>query len=113
MKEIKAYVRAERISHVIRELKYAGIHEMNIINVMALTEQIRPEDLELSIELTSTYAKMVKIEIVAPAVRAVKITETIREAAHTGKPGDGIIYISTVGDAVKVRTGETGPEALE
>ncbi len=113
MKEIKAYVRADRIAYVIRELKYADIHEMNVIDVMSLTEQIRSEDLELSIELTSTYTKMMKIEIVAPADRAAKITGIIREAAHTGKPGDGIIYISTVDDAVKVRTGQTGPAALE
>jgi nitrogen regulatory protein PII len=58
------------------------------------------------------FAKKVKIEIVVQDDQLEHIVELIREHAHTGKPGDGKIFIYDVADAVRIRTGERGDDAI-
>jgi len=112
MKEIKAYVRIKRIDHIVRALKKAGIGEMSVIHVRELGRSIDPTDSKISFELTSRYAEVAKIEIVCPESQVEEIIDIIRTEGHTGLPGDGIIYVVPVEDAIKIRTGEHGLGAV-
>ncbi|NIA16172.1 MAG: GlnB [Nitrospiraceae bacterium] len=58
------------------------------------------------------FPKSVRMEIVCATAQTEEIVETIREKAHTGLPDDGKIYVSSVDDAVRVRTGERGDDAV-
>jgi len=112
MKELKAYIRVSRIGEVIRALKEAGAANMSIIHVQAVGGEIDPKDFKLSLELVSEYAEVVKLELVCSDTDAPKYVEAIRKSAHTGRPGDCIIFVTRVEDAVKIRTGDNGERAL-
>ena len=85
---------------------------MSVIHVQAVGGEIAPKDFKLSLELVSEYAKVVKLELVCSDADAPKYVEAIRKNAYTDRPGDGIIFVTRVEDAVKVRTGERGESAL-
>ena len=112
MKELKAYVRVERVDQIVRELKKAEIHRMSVIHVQAIGSSIDPTEARLSIELVTRYTNVVKLEIVCPESRVEEIISIIERGGHTGRPGDGIIYVSSVDMAVKIRTGERDLDAL-
>jgi nitrogen regulatory protein P-II 1 len=57
-------------------------------------------------------APMIKIEVVVPDALAEQVVETIARSAHTGRGGDGKIFVSEVADVVKIRTGERGEAAI-
>ena len=112
MKELKAYVRIECIDGIVHALKRAGIQRMSVIHVQAVGSSIDPTEAKLSVELVSRYTNVVKLEIVCPESRAEEIMSIIQREGHTGRPGDGIIYVSPVDMAVKIRTGERDRGAL-
>ena len=112
MKELKAYVRIECIDPIIHALKGAGIEHMSLTHVKAIGSCIDPTDTRISVELSSRYENMVKLEIVCHADRSVEIMSIIEREGHTGRCGDGIIYVSSVDMAVKIRTGERDLDAL-
>ncbi len=112
MKELKAYVRVECIDPIIHALKGAGIEHMSLTHVKAIGSSIDPTDARISIELSSWYENMVKLEIVCRADRVGEIMSIIEREGHTGRCGDGIIYVSSVDMAVKIRTGERNHNAL-
>ncbi len=112
MKELKAYVRTERIDQIVHALKRAGIHRMSVMHVQAVGSSIDLTEAKLSIELASRYTNMVKLEIVCPETRVEEIISIIEREGHTGRSGDGIIYVSPVEAAIKIRTGERGRDSL-
>lgn len=112
MKEIKAYLRARCIDRVVHALKLAGVQRMSVIHVRDIGSSIDPTEAKISIELVSRYADVVKLEIVCPESLTEGVVSIIQQEGHTGRPGDGIIYIMPVEDAVKIRTGERGVEAI-
>ena len=105
MKEIKAYIRKIKVEEVVHALEKIGISNMTILDVMEVGEQADPKSLKLSIELIEKYANVSKLEIVCADDRVALIVKTLREAAYTGSPGDGIIYVTPVEHAIKIRTG--------
>ncbi len=112
MTEIKAYVRVNRIDQIVHMLKRAGIPHMSMIHVWAVGSAIDPTESKISIELASRVTDVVKIEIVCPETLTEEVISIIEREGRTGRPGDGIIYVSSVDAAVKVRTGERGASAL-
>lgn len=112
MKELKAYVRVERVDPIIHALKGAGVEHMSVTHVQAIGSSIDTIEARISVELSSRYEKMVKLEIVCHADRAEEIMSIIEREGHTSRPGDGIIYVSPVDMAVKIRTGERDHDAL-
>ena len=112
MKELKAYVRVEYIDRIIHALKGVGIENMSVTHVQAIGSSIDPTEAKISIELSSRYENMVKLEIVCHADRAEEIMSIIEREGHTGRSGDGIIYVSPVDMAVKIRTGKRDRDAL-
>ncbi len=90
MKELKAYIRIDRIDGVIHALRRAGITHMNVTHVQAIGGPIDLTEAKISVELASRYTNMVKLEIVCPETSIDKIISIVQQEAHTGRPGDGI-----------------------
>jgi len=113
MKEIKAYMRTVKVEETVRSLEKAGICGMTVIDVMALGTQSDPKNLKFSMELIEKYTKVVKLELVCADEKVHQILEILKTTAYTGQSGDGIIYVSPVEMAIKIRTGAIGEEGLE
>lgn len=107
MREIKAYIRKIKVEETVHALEKIGVTDMTILDVMEVGRQADTHNLKLSIELVEKYAKVSKLEIVCRNDMVEPIVKTLREAAYTGAPGDGIIYVTPVEMAVKIRTGAT------
>lgn len=105
MKEIKAYIRKIKVEEVVHALKKIGVIDMTILDVMEIGGQADPCNLKLSIEIVKKYSMVSKLEIVCGDDKVPQIVKTLRDAAYTGAPGDGIIYVTPVETAVKIRTG--------
>ena len=112
MKELKAFVRIERIDPIIHALKALGIQHMTVTHVQAIGTSIDTSDVRVSLELGSRYENMAKLEIVCQENRAEELMAIIEREAHTGRSGDGIIYVCPVEMAVRIRTGERGRDSL-
>lgn len=112
MKEIKAYIRPEIVERVVDALEEAGISGMTVIHVQALGAESDPERQKLSMELARKYSHVVKLEIICADEEEPKFVELIRQQGHTGQRGDGMIFVSEVNQAVSIRTGRHGVEAL-
>ena len=85
---------------------------MTIIDVSTLGKWADPERSKLSIEYCEKYCTTIKIELVCNDENVNKFMELIQKNAHTWQKGDGKIFISSVEDAVRIRTGEAGEKAV-
>lgn len=113
MKLIKAFVRTTRVDEAVRALKAAGAPGITISRVHGVGYGYEPL---LFTFAPSEYNKMLevsKIEVVCCAPDVDCLVEAVVRAAHTGVQGDGIVFVTPVEQAIKVRTGNRGPEALD
>lgn len=112
MKRIDAIIRPEKVDEVRRALEKVGFPGVNISEVeghgkqKGVVQQWRGE--QYRVELLPK----VRLEVVASDKDAHKIVKAIQDAAKTGNVGDGKIFISTVEEVIRIRTGETGEAAL-
>lgn len=106
MKLIKAYIRTFMLSKVLSELRALKVPRTTVIDVKALGDEINNDQLEISAELGSTYTTMAKLELICDDQCVEKTKNVILKNARTGYKGDGIVAISSVEEAVKIRTGE-------
>jgi nitrogen regulatory protein P-II 1 len=79
---------------------------LTAIDIRALGDEVDPQHLEVSAQHAGMYTTMVKLEIVCTNEQVKRIKRVVMENARTGYKGDGIIVISPVDEAVKIRTGE-------
>ncbi len=101
-----------RVDAVKEALTELGIMGMTVIDVRGYGRQRgRTEKYRGNTYVVNLLPK-VKIEVVIPDDREEAVVEALLEAARTGEVGDGKLFISTVERAVRIRTGETGPDAL-
>ncbi len=112
MKEIKAYVRTDRVNDIIQALEKAGVNGMTLIDVMAVGANIDPQNYKFSMSLVERYQKIAKLEIICRDADADRYVEIIRENGTTHSKGDGLITVSDVERLVKVRNGAEGEEVL-
>ncbi len=103
MKEIKAYVRPEKIDDVVHGLRRLGVMDMTIIDVHALGALRDPESSKYSTEFVHQYSKIVKLEVIAEDELLDTIVNCILHCAHTGLPGDGMITVTDVNCAYRIR----------
>lgn len=114
MKEIKAYIRCSKVDAVILAMKSIGIHNMTVIDVMALGRgMIDQAHYKYSIECIDRYSTVSKLEIIAADDQTDQIVETIRSSAYSGEPGDGLILVSPVEFAIKIRSGNQGENVVQ
>lgn len=112
MKEIKAHIRPERVEAVAGALHEAGIRHFTTIHVRSFGGGPDSGEGRVSLEVGEWYTEHAKLEFVCPAPQADALVTLILEAARTGEPGDGIVFVYDVDLAVKVRTGAIGRDAL-
>lgn len=112
MKKIEAIIKPFKLDDVKEALNEIGIQGMTITEVKGYGRQKGHKEIYRGAEYVVDFIPKVKIDIVVPADHAGQVVDKIREAAHTGKLGDGKIFVFNVEEAVRVRTGETGEEAI-
>jgi len=112
MKKIECVIRPIKIDEVKEALETIGIIGMTVSDVRGYGHQRgRTEKYRGNTYVVNLLPK-VKLEIVVPDDRAEEVVEIALEAARTGEIGDGKIFVSTVEQAVRIRTGERGDSAL-
>ena len=112
MKKIEAIIKPFKLDDVKEALNEMGIQGMTISEVKGYGRQKGHKEIYRGAEYVVDFIPKVKIEIVVEADRANEVVDTIREAANTGKIGDGKIFVFSVEQAVRVRTGEKGKDAI-
>ncbi len=112
MKEVKAYVRPELAEKVITELEISGLNGMTVIDVSLLGSWADARQSRLSMEYCERYCSCTKIEFVCGDEELDKFVDIVIDKAHTGRKGDGKIFITDIYDAVSIRTKEHGIKSL-
>ena len=112
MKKIEAIIKPFKLDDVKEALNEVGIHGMTITEVKGYGRQKGHKEIYRGAEYIVDFIPKLKIEIVVEADRATEVMDKIRESANTGKIGDGKIFLLPVEEAVRVRTGETGSDAI-
>lgn len=113
MKEIKAYIREDRMADVVRGLRARGARAITAVRVVPMGSDVEPEFVDISsARPVEHYTPMLKLELVCDDEQASVFAETIRDRARTGKPGDGVIFISDVEHALHIRSGSKDEAAL-
>ncbi|EHJ49622.1 nitrogen regulatory protein P-II [Solidesulfovibrio carbinoliphilus subsp. oakridgensis] len=112
MKRIEAIVRPFKLDDVKEKLTEMGIRGMTVDAVKGFGRQRGHTEVYRGAEYTIDFVPKVKIELVVEDADVPRLVAAIREAAHTGEIGDGKIFVIPLGDAVRIRTGETGGSAL-
>lgn len=113
LREIKAYVRPGRIDFVVNGLRAIGIDSISVITVDGVGGLVDPVKDRVSLDYGSRISKVHKLELVCWDGDEDEIVQTILEEARTGEPGDGVIFVTDVGRAVKIRTGREGRAAIQ
>ncbi len=108
MNEIKAYIRPAVAHRVIEALREEGASNISIVHVKGIGLCEDPQQQEYDLEFIEKSSDMLKLEIICSAGDTERYVKVIREQAHTGKPGDGAIFITDVHRAIKIKTGEEG-----
>ncbi len=112
MKKIEAIIKPFKLDDVKEALNEIGIQGMTISEVKGYGRQKGHKEIYRGAEYVVDFIPKVKIEIVVEADRADEVVDKIREAANTGKIGDGKIFVFSVEQAIRVRTGEKGKDAI-
>jgi nitrogen regulatory protein P-II 1 len=112
MKKIEAILKPFKLDNVKEALNNIGIKGMTISEVKGYGRQKGHKEIYRGAEYIVDFIPKVKMEIIVDATQVDEIIETIRKAAHTGKIGDGKIFVLPVEEVIRVRTGEKGKEAI-
>jgi len=112
MKKIEAVIKPFKLDDVKEALNEIGIQGMTISEVKGYGRQKGHKEIYRGAEYVVDFIPKIKIEIVVAADRADQVVQKIRDAANTNKIGDGKIFVLPVEEAVRVRTGETGTDAI-
>lgn len=112
MKKIDVIIKPYKLDDVKDALNEIGIKGMTISEVKGYGRQKGHKEIYRGAEYVVDFVPKIKIEVVVAADIAEKAIEVIRGAANTGKIGDGKIFISSIEQAIRIRTGEQGGDAL-
>jgi nitrogen regulatory protein PII len=112
MKLVTAIIKPFRLDDVRNALSEAGIHGMTVTEVKGFGRQRGHTELYRGAEYVVDFLPKVKIEVAVAGERVEATIEAISEAARTGKVGDGKIFVTPLEHVVRIRTGETGEQAI-
>jgi nitrogen regulatory protein P-II 1 len=112
MKKIEAIVKPFKLDDVKEALNEIGIQGMTISEVKGYGRQKGHKEIYRGAEYVVDFIPKVKIEIIVDTDRADQVVEAIQKAANTGKIGDGKIFVFSVEEVIRVRTGEKGKDAI-
>jgi nitrogen regulatory protein P-II 1 len=112
MKKIEAIIRHFKLEDVKTALAEQGVSGMTISEVRGFGRQKGHTEMYRGTEYSVDFVPKVKVEVVVDDGKLPAALATITKAAHTGQIGDGKIFVSMLSDVVRIRTGETGADAL-
>ncbi len=112
MKLITAIIKPFRLDDVRNALSEVGVNGMTVTEVKGFERQRGHTELYRGAEYVVDFLPKVKIELVVDDNLVAAAVEAIKTAAHSGRIGDGKIFVSPIDDAVRIRTGETGRDAI-
>ncbi|MGR3290304.1 MAG: P-II family nitrogen regulator [Paracoccaceae bacterium] len=112
MKKIEAIIKPFKLDEVKEALQEVGIQGLSVIEVKGFGRQKGHTELYRGAEYVVDFLPKVKIEVVLTDDQVDAAVEAIIKAANTDKIGDGKIFISSVEQAIRIRTGESGEDAL-
>jgi len=112
MKKIEAIIKPFKLDEVREALSELGIMGLTATEVKGFGRQKGHTELYRGAEYVVDFLPKVKLDIVVTDEMVDKVIESITKTAHTGKIGDGKIFVMNVEDAIRIRTGEKGDEAI-
>lgn len=112
MKKIEAIIKPFKLDDVREALQEIGISGITVTETRGFGRQKGHTELYSGAEFVVDFLPRIKIELVVDDKMAERVVEAITRAAHTGKVGDGTIFILPVEDAIRIRTGERGSNAI-
>ena len=112
MKKIEAIIKPFKLDEVKEALQDVGVQGLSVVEVKGFGRQKGHTELYRGAEYVIDFLPKVKIEVVLNDDQVEPAIEAIRKAAETGKIGDGKIFVSPIEQAIRIRTGETGPDAV-
>lgn len=112
MKKIEAVIKPFKLDEVKEALQEVGLQGITVIEAKGFGRQKGHTELYRGAEYVVDFLPKVKIELIVEDDQLESAIEAIQQSAHTGRIGDGKIFILPVDDAIRVRTGERGTDAI-
>ncbi len=112
MKKIEAIIKPFKLDEVKEALNEVGLKGLTVIEAKGFGRQKGHTELYRGAEYVVDFLPKVKIELVIDDNLAERAIEAIQAAAQTGRIGDGKIFVSTIDEAIRIRTGERGADAV-
>ena len=112
MKMVEAIVKPFKLDEVKEALTKAGVQGMTVEEVKGFGRQKGHTELYRGAEYSVDFLPKVKIQILAPDDKVAEIVGVITDSAKTGKIGDGKIFVTSVEEVIRIRTGEKGENAI-
>jgi len=112
MKKIEAIIKPFKLDEVKEALHEVGVKGLTVIEAKGFGRQKGHTELYRGAEYVVDFLPKVKVEVVVDDEMLERAVEAIQQAAHTGRIGDGKIFVSTIEEAMRIRTGEKGAEAI-
>ncbi len=112
MKKIEAIIKPFKLDEVKEALQEIGLQGITVTEAKGFGRQKGHTELYRGAEYVVDFLPKVKVEIVLSEEMVERAVEAIQNSAKTGRIGDGKIFISTIEEAVRIRTGETGTDAV-
>jgi nitrogen regulatory protein P-II 1 len=112
MRKIEAIIKPFKLDEVKEALHAIGIQGMTVVEVKGFGRQKGHTELYRGAEYVVDFLPKIKVEIVVKDEMVDKVVQAIVQAANTGRIGDGKIFVVPIEEAIRIRTGERGPDAV-
>lgn len=112
MKKVEAIIKPFKLEDVKEALAEVGVQGMTVVEVKGFGRQKGHTEIYRGSEYTVDFLPKVKVEVVVDNERADVVVDAILKSANTGKIGDGKVFVSDVVEAIRIRTGERGRDAV-
>ena len=112
MKKVEAIIKPFKLDEVKEALSGVGVQGITVSEVKGFGRQRGHTELYRGAEYVVDFLPKVKLEVIVKDDQVDPVVEAITAAARTGRIGDGKIFVSTIDEAIRIRTGERGPDAI-
>ncbi len=112
MKKVEAIIKPFKLDEVKEGLSEIGVHGMTVTEVKGFGRTGGKKEVYRGSAYVVDFVPKVKLEIIVAEESVRQVVTVISEAARTGRIGDGKIFVTPVEDVIRIRTGETGPDAI-
>ncbi|MBT8495435.1 MAG: P-II family nitrogen regulator [Deltaproteobacteria bacterium] len=112
MKKVEAIIKPFKLDEVKESLSEIGVHGMTVTEVKGFGRTGGKKEVYRGSAYVVDFVPKVKLEIIVAEENVRQVIAAITEAARTGRIGDGKIFVTPVDEVIRIRTGETGPDAI-